>query len=109
MKQSIKITIQILSLAVLAALSIYLFPYSTNPFKYNFEIGQPWGYSLVTAKYNFPILKTEAQLQKDYRQALENYTPCYTLSTPNVRPYIYISCLFTRWSVLSSPTAQIYQ
>lgn len=107
MKQSIKITIQILSLAVLAALSIYLFPYSTNPFKYNFEIGQPWGYSLVTAKYNFPILKTEAQLQKDYTQALENYTPCYTLSTPNVRPYIYIVSVHEMERIIKSNCSNI--
>ena len=107
MKQSIKTTIQVLSLAVLAALSIYLFPYSTNPFKYNFEIGQPWGYSLVKAKYNFPILKTGAQLQNEYDQVLASYTPCYTLTNPDEQPSIYIVSVQEMERIAQSNCSQI--
>lgn len=107
MKQSIKTTIQVLSLAVLAALSIYLFPYSTNPFKYNFEIGQPWGYSLVKAKYNFPILKTGAQLQNEYDQVLASYTPCYTLTNPDEQPSIYIVSVQEMERIAQSNCSQV--
>lgn len=90
MKTSIRTIIQISSLAALAALCIYLFPRYTNPFKYHFEIGQPWGYSLVTAEYDFPIYKTEAQLEKEYAQAMLDYTPCYTLDTQAMQSDLYI-------------------
>lgn len=90
MKTSIRTIIQISSLAALAALCIYLFPRYTNPFKYHFEIGQPWGYSLVTAEYDFPIYKTESQLEKEYAQAMLDYTPCYTLDTQAMQSDLYI-------------------
>lgn len=90
MKQPIRTTIQILSLAALAALCIYFLPRYTNPFKYHFEVGQPWGYGLVTAEYNFPIYKPEAQLQKEYAQILKDYTPCYNLDTQATQSKIYV-------------------
>ena len=90
MKSSIRITFQVLSLTALAALCIYLCPRYTNPFKYHFEIGQPWGYSLVTAEYDFPIYKTEAQLEKEYALAMQDYTPCYTLDTQALQSNLYI-------------------
>ena len=90
MKASIRTIIQISSLATLAALCIYLFPRYTNPFKYHFEIVQPWGYSLVTAEYDFPIYKPEAQLEKEYAQAMLDYTPCYTLDTQAMQSDLYI-------------------
>lgn len=90
MKQSIRTIIQLLSLAALAAMCIYLFPRYTNPFKYHFEVGQPWGYSLVTAEYNFPIYKPESQLQKEYAEVLKDYTPCYILDTQAIQSNVYI-------------------
>ena len=73
MKKSIRTTIQLFALAALAALCIYLCPRYTNPFKYDFEIGQPWGYGLVTAEFDFPIYKNDAQLQLEYQQVLQDY------------------------------------
>lgn len=93
MKASIRTSIQLLSLAALAALCIYLFPRYTNPFKYHFEIGQPWGYSLIKAEYDFPIYKPESQLQKEYAQALKEYTPCYVLDAQATQRDIYITSI----------------
>lgn len=90
MKKSIRTTIQILSLAALAVLCIYLFPRYTNPFKYHFEVGQPWGYSLVTAEYNFPVYKPEAIVQEEYAEALKDYTPCYILDTTVQQSDFYV-------------------
>lgn len=93
MKKSIIITIQLLSLAALAALCIYLCPRYANPFKYDFEIGQPWGYGLLTAEFDFPIYKTEAQLQQEYEQVLQDYTPYYTLSQEAQQKDVYVISL----------------
>lgn len=93
MKKSIRITIQLLSLAALAALCIYLCPRYANPFKYDFEIGQPWGYGLVTAEFNFPIYKTDAQLQQEYEQVLQDFTPYYILSENAQQKDVYVISL----------------
>ena len=93
MKKSIRTTIQLLSLAALAALCIYLCPHYTDSFKYHFEVGQPWGYGLVTAEFDFPIYKTDAQLQQEYDQVLEEYTPCYTLDTTVQQGGVYVVSL----------------
>ena len=90
MKSSIRISLQVLSFAALAALSIYLAPKYSNPFKYHFEIGQPWAYGLVTAESNFAIYKTEAQLDIERQEVLRDYTPCYTLDTTAKQHAIYV-------------------
>lgn len=90
MKSSIRISLQVLSFAALAALSIYLAPKYSNPFKYHFEIGQPWAYGLVTAESNFAIYKTEAQLDIERQEVLRDYTPCYTLDTTAKQNAIYV-------------------
>ena len=90
MKPSIRITLQVLAFATLAALSIYLSPKYSNPFKYHFEIGQPWAYGLVTAESNFAIYKTEAQLQAERQELLRDYTPCYIVDTNTLQSNIYV-------------------
>ena len=93
MKPSIRTTFQVLSLAALAALAIYLAPKYSNPFKYHFEEGQPWGYGLVTAEFDFPIYKTNAQLSQEYAEVLKNYTPCYTMDSTASYSDIYVVSL----------------
>ena len=43
MNNALRITFQVLSLVALAAITLYLFPKYNTPFKYHFEVGQPWG------------------------------------------------------------------
>lgn len=92
MKSSIRTTLQIVSLLALAAWAIYLVPKNTNPFKYHFEVGQPWAYGLITAEFDFAIYKTDAQLQAEYDQVLKDFTPFYSLDTAiNTRGLYVIS------------------
>ena len=109
MKTSIRTSLQVLSLAALAALAIYLAPKYSNPFKYHFEEGQPWGYGLVTAEFDFPIYKTEAQLNQEYAEVLKNYTPCYTIDPAASQSDIYVISLdeFERISQSLTPRISI--
>ena len=93
MKTSIRTTLQVLSLVALAALAIYLAPKYSNPFKYHFEVGQPWAYGLVTAESNFAIYKTNAQLESERQELLRDYTPCYVLDTATMQSDIYVLSL----------------
>ena len=90
MKSSLRISLQVLSFALLAALSIYLAPKYSNPFKYHFEVGQPWAYGLVTAEFNVPIYRTEAQLATEQQKVLRDYTPYYLLDTTTEQTSLYV-------------------
>ena len=90
MKSSLRISLQVLSFALLAAMSIYLAPKYSNPFKYHFEVGQPWAYGLVTAESNFAIYKTDAQLAIEQQQILRDYAPCYVLDTVALHDHLYV-------------------
>ena len=90
MKSSLRISLQVLSFVLLATLSIYLAPKYSNPFKYHFEVGQPWAYGLVTAESNFAIYKTDTQLAADQKQILRDYTPCYVADTLSPQSNLYV-------------------
>ena len=62
---------------LLAAVIVLLFPRYNNAFRYHFEVGKPWGYSTLTADFDFPIYKTDEQLAKEQQQLLSTFAPCY--------------------------------
>ena len=71
-------------------------PKYSNPFKYHFEVGQPWAYGLVTAESDFAIYKTEAQLETERQQVLQDYTPCYIADTVAMKNNLYVVTLAER-------------
>lgn len=85
MSKTLKIILTVGIYVALAALTVYLFPRYNNAFNYHFEIGKPWGYDLVTAEFDFPIYKTDAEVMQEQREAVQNITPCYikTADLPN--------------------------
>ena len=62
---------------LLAAVIVLLFPRYNNYFRYHFEVGKPWGYATLTADFDFPVYKTEEQMEKEQKQLLSTFTPCY--------------------------------
>ena len=81
MSKTLRIILITASYVALTALTVYLFPRYNNAFNYHFEIGKPWGYDLVTAEFDFPIYKTDAEVMQQQREAIQNITPCYTRTT----------------------------
>lgn len=69
----------ILFLSVIAII-IQFFP-TQNKFKYQFEVGKPWSYELVTASFDFPIYKNEILVNKEKSELLKDYIPYYKLDT----------------------------
>ena len=63
--------------AVLAAVIVLMFPRYNNAFRYHFEVGKPWGYSALTADFDFPIYKTEEQMSKEQQQLLSTFAPFF--------------------------------
>jgi len=62
------------------AIIVQLFPIESK-FKYQFEVGKPWSYELITASFDFPIYKSEQQLKKEQEEILKEYTPYYQIDT----------------------------
>lgn len=62
---------------VLAFLIVLLFPRYTNTFRYHYEIGKPWGHNTLTADFDFPIYKTDLQIEQEMSQKLSTFSPYF--------------------------------
>lgn len=61
-----------------ALLIAYFFP-REGKFRYQFYEGKPWRYGLLTAPGDFPIYKTDAEVQAERDSALKRFEPYYRL------------------------------
>ncbi len=59
-----------------AAVMFLLFT-DRNNFRYRYQVGSPWNYETLTATFDFPVLKSEDQLQMEREQKSEQLTDCY--------------------------------
>ena len=72
----------------IVVVSLLLFPRHTSNFKYYFEIGKPWGYSLLTAEQDYPIYKTDDQLLLEQEQVLRDFAPYYNINNEIARQQV---------------------
>jgi len=77
-QETIKLITKLGLFIALIAIIVQLFP-KDKKFKYQYEVGKPWTYELITASYDFPIYKTEKQLEADKEELLKNYAPYFQL------------------------------
>src|SRR5690554_1761340 len=78
-KFRIKTRIYVPLVFILATLLItYVFP-RQGKFKYSFNEGRPWRYGLLTAPFDFPIFKSQQQLQQDQDSILVFYEPYFKI------------------------------
>ncbi len=78
-KFRIKTRVYVPLIFILATLLItYVFP-RQGKFKYSFNEGRPWRYGLLTAPFDFPIFKSQEQLQQDQDSILVFYEPYYKI------------------------------
>ncbi len=62
--------------ALTAVLIVYLLPRGGN-FKYEIPKGKPWQYENLYAPFDFAILKSEEEIQKERQQIRNNHTPYF--------------------------------
>jgi len=92
MSRTLKIILILITYTALSMLTVYLFPRYNNAFNYHFEVGKPWGYDLVTAEFDFPIYKTDAEIAREQQEAIQNITPCY-IKTGELQNGVYVISL----------------
>ncbi|MCE5332649.1 MAG: HDIG domain-containing protein [Bacteroidales bacterium] len=71
-----------LFLCVIAIIA-QLFP-TENKFKYQFEVGKPWSYELITAAFDFPIYKNQQEVTAERDELLKNYIPYFQIDTNTI-------------------------
>lgn len=97
--KSYKFKLPIIFYFIVTALLIsYFFP-REGKFKYQFYEGKPWRYGLLTAVGDFPIYKTEAEVEAEKDSVLRTLQPYYKMDSEIVKDEIeklrqnYISTL----------------
>ena len=65
-----------LPLLVIVVLLVFLMPRSSR-FNYDYRKGAPWQYETLIAQFDFPILKTQEQYQRELEQAGSRVIPYY--------------------------------
>lgn len=63
---------------VAALLIAYFFP-REGKFRYQFYEGKPWKYGLLTAPSDFPIYKTDAEVEAEKDSVLKKFEPYYRM------------------------------
>ena len=69
-----------LPLVLLFVLMMFLMP-RTSKFNYDYKKGEPWAYETLVSQFDFPILKTEAQLIHEFEMVGSRVIPYYRHET----------------------------
>ncbi len=67
-----------LPLLALFLILVFMMPRSPK-FNYDYKKGSPWMYETLIAQFDFPVLKTDSQLQEEREKAVSNVVPYYRL------------------------------
>ena len=65
-----------LPLILLFLLLVFLMPRSSR-FSYDYKKGSTWQYETLIAQFDFPILKSDVQIQQEKDKAWEDIIPYY--------------------------------
>ena len=68
----------LLAFALLAFVIMLLAPRNRS-FQYAFSEGKPWSYDLITAPYDFPIYKSDAELKAERDSLQARFRPYFRL------------------------------
>lgn len=71
--------IKVILFSVATAIIVQLFP-SQGGFRYQYTVGKPWTYELVTAPFNYPIYKDQKIYQSEQQNALVGFSPYYKIN-----------------------------
>ncbi|MGL4293549.1 MAG: hydrolase, partial [Bacteroidales bacterium] len=75
--------IRILLFLAATAIVVYFLP-REGKFRYHFQEGKPWKYGLLTASFDFPVYKTDHQIQSERDSIMRRYHPYYKINKGTV-------------------------
>lgn len=80
LKRRLNTFFRIVIMLIICIITVYLFPKVGN-FQYEYQKGMPWRYETLSAPFDFPIYKTEEELQKEREKITEEQSPIFSLNT----------------------------
>lgn len=105
-----------IAMITLAIVLICIFLPKQPRFRYEFEKGKVWNHESLVSPYNFAILKTQEELNKDREQILKTVRPIYNLNTTASKEQIdqFNADIAEKWQIsnmdsLSDQTVEVYQ
>ncbi|MDY6801766.1 MAG: HDIG domain-containing protein [Bacteroidota bacterium] len=76
LKKHYKIIFRIFLFLLTIAIIVYIFP-REGKFRYEFQKGRPWMHTTLIAPFDFPVHKSDKQLQEERDSILNNYNPYF--------------------------------
>lgn len=77
---------------LVTGITSYFLP-DNNSFKYQYEIGKPWSYDLITTSFDFPVYKSESVIKEEKAGILKNFKPFFKIDSRI--PEIQLNRFFT--------------
>lgn len=78
-KKQFNIIFRIVIILVICSIIVLLFP-KAGSFQYEFQKGMPWRYETLYAPFDFPIYKTEAELEAESAKVAKEQPPIFNLN-----------------------------
>lgn len=75
------------TLVLVVSLLVYFLPRETK-FGYEYEQGRPWRYNSLIATYDFPIYKTQEEVQSERDSAMKDFHPFFVADAQKARHQI---------------------
>lgn len=84
-KRRLNASFRIVIMLIICVITVYLFP-KVGSFQYEYQKGMPWRYETLSAPFDFPIYKTDSELEKERQQAIEVQSPIFNRNK-KIAPY----------------------
>lgn len=104
------------SMVILAIILICIFLPKQPRFRYEFQKGKAWNHDNLVSPYNFAILKTQEELDRDREQILKTVQPIYNLDVSASKEQIdqFNTDIAEKWQIsgmdsLSQQSLEVYQ
>lgn len=80
-KRRLNALLRLMIMLIICGITVYLLP-KVGSFQYEYQKGMPWRYETLIAPFNFPVYKTDTELQEDRKKIAAEQTPIFNLN-PN--------------------------
>lgn len=79
LKRQLDIAFRTMIILIICGIIVFLFP-KAGSFQYEFQKGMPWRYETLNAPFDFPIYKTETELNEDREKISQEQEPIFNLN-----------------------------
>lgn len=79
LKRQLDILFRTMIILIICGVIVFLFP-KVGSFQYEFQKGMPWRYETLSAPFDFPIYKTETELNEDREKIAHEQVPIFNLN-----------------------------